>query len=122
MRLLYVDDDRINTFLFEETCRLSPGLEVRCAHTGQDGLDQAREFRPDVLVIDLHLPDTDGYALLAELRALDGLAERPAYLCSAEMPDVIAEPAAQAGFTGVWNKPVSLQDMLADLARLQRDN
>jgi CheY-like chemotaxis protein len=122
MRLLYVDDDRINTFLFEETCRLSPGLEARCAHTGQDGLAQALAFRPDVLVIDLHLPDTDGYALLAALRALDGMAECPAYLCTAEMPDVVAEPAATAGFTGIWNKPVSLQDMLADLARLQRAN
>ena len=72
MRLLYIDDDRINTFLFEETCRLAPGLEVRCAYTGQDGLEQAADFKPDVLVIDLHLPDTDGYALLAALRALAG--------------------------------------------------
>jgi two-component system, OmpR family, response regulator len=122
MRLLYIDDDRINTFLFEETCRLSPGLEVRCAHTGQDGLDQAREFRPDVLVIDLHLPDTDGYALLAALRALDGMADRAAYLCTAETPDVVTGPAVQAGFTGIWNKPVLLQDVLTDLARLQRAN
>ncbi len=122
MRLLYIDDDRINTFLFEETCRLAPGLEVRCAYTGQDGLEQAADFKPDVLVIDLHLPDTDGYALLAALRALEGMAACPAYLCTAEMPDVVTAPADQAGFTGIWNKPVSLQDMLADLARLQRDN
>lgn len=122
MRLLYIDDDRINTFLFEETCRLSPGLEVRCAFSGQEGLDLAREFNPDVLVIDLHLPDTNGYALLAALRALEGMADRPAFLCSAEMPDMIAKPAAQAGFTGIWNKPVSLDEVLAELARLQRDN
>ena len=66
MRLLYVDDDRINVLLFEETCRLSTGLEVRTAPTGHEALDIAREFQPDVLVIDLHLPDTDGYGLLAK--------------------------------------------------------
>lgn len=122
MRLLYIDDDRINTFLFEETCRLSPGLEVRCAHSGAEGIEQAGEFRPDVLVIDLHLPDTDGYALLAALRTLDGMADRPAYLCSAETADAIRDPAALAGFTGIWEKPVSLPQMLADLAHLQRDH
>lgn len=118
MRLLYVEDDRINTLLFEETCKLSPQLEVCSAESGQEALTLAVEFRPDVLVIDLHLPDTDGYALLGALRALPGIAGVPAFLCSAEMPDVVADAAARAGFTGVWPKPVQLADMLADLARL----
>ena len=119
MRLLYVEDDRINTLLFEETCKLSPALEVRSVDCGQDALTLAPEFRPDVLVIDLHLPDTDGYTLLGDLRALPGFAEAPAFLCSAEMPEVVADAAARAGFTGVWPKPVQLPDLLADLARLR---
>lgn len=120
LRLLYVDDDRINILLFEETCRLAPMLEVRCVESGQDALAAARDFEPDVLVIDLHLPDTDGYALLGALRALDGLSGKPAFLCSAESPDDVAVPAARAGFTGCWSKPVMIQDLLAALSRLQR--
>jgi two-component system, OmpR family, response regulator len=120
LRLLYVDDDRINILLFEETCRLAPSLEVRCVESGQDALAAAREFRPDVFVIDLRLPDTDGYALLSDLRTLEGMAGRPAFLCSAESPDDVAGAAARAGFTGCWSKPVMIEDMLADLSGLQR--
>ena len=119
MRLLYVEDDRINTLLFEETCKLSSQLEVRSAECGQDALTLAAAYQPDVLVIDLHLPDTDGYTLLGELRALPGLADAPAFLCSAEVPEVVADAAGRAGFTGVWPKPVQLADILDDLARLR---
>jgi CheY-like chemotaxis protein len=117
MRLLYVDDDRINTLLFQETCRLSPGLEVRTAPTGHDAIAVARDFQPDVLVIDLHLPDTDGYGLLAQLREVAGLATKPAFLCTADLLDAVAEPAARAGYCGCWNKPVQLPGMLAALAQ-----
>ncbi len=122
MRLLYVDDDRINTLLFEETCRLDPRLEVRCAGSGAEALDLVRGFTPQVLVIDLHLPDTDGYALLAALRSDAALADTPAFLCSAEHPRDVARPAAAAGYAGCWSKPVVLHEMLADLSRLQQES
>jgi two-component system, OmpR family, response regulator len=119
MRLLYVEDDRINTLLFEETCRLSGSLEVRSVECGADALALAKSFRPDVLVIDLHLPDIDGYQLLGHLRGVEGMAGTPAFLCSAEVLEIVAEPAARAGFTGCWPKPVQLGDILADLDRLR---
>jgi two-component system, OmpR family, response regulator len=118
MKLLYVEDDRINVLLFEETCKLDPRLEVRIATTGADALAAARAEPPDVLVIDLHLPDTDGCALLAALRGIDGLAATPAFLCSAERPRDTAAMATRAGFTGCWSKPVLLAEILSDLSRL----
>jgi CheY-like chemotaxis protein len=116
MRLLYIDDDRINTLLFVETCKRASQLELRTAACGQEALAVALEWPVDVLVIDLHLPDTDGYALLAMLRAVPGLARVPAFLCSAEDADVVREPARRAGFNGCWTKPVQLAPVLKDLA------
>jgi len=118
MRVLYVDDDRINTLLFEETCRFAGGLEVASAGTGAEALELARDFRPDVLVVDLHLPDTTGYALLPTLRSAAGRADLPAFLCSADEPAQLADEARAAGFQGCWPKPVDLTAMLVDLARL----
>jgi two-component system OmpR family response regulator len=118
MRLLYVDDDRINTLLFEQACRFARNLEVASAGSGEEALALAREFRPDVLVIDLHLPDTSGYALLPALRGAAGRDDVPAFLCSAEDPRDVAGPARAAGFQGCWSKPVDLQAMLAELATL----
>lgn len=116
MRLLYVDDDRINTLLFVEACKLAGSLEVNSAATGEEALALAPQWQPDVLVIDLHLPDTDGYALLAALRKEAALACTPAFLCSAEDESAVREPAQRAGFDGCWSKPVDLARVLADLA------
>jgi CheY-like chemotaxis protein len=118
MRVLYVDDDRINALLFRETCRIAPDLAVETAGSGAEAMRAAAEFAPQVLVIDLHLPDTDGLALLPALRALPGLAAVPAYLCTADEVDRLAGPAQAAGFQGCWAKPVDLRAMLDEFARL----
>ena len=120
MRLLYVDDDRINVLLFEEVCRMAGGVEVASAGSGAEALLVAREVRPELLVIDLHLPDTTGFELLRSLRAEPGLAEAPAFLCSADEPGPLQTGAREAGFAGCWSKPVDVQALLAELARLRR--
>lgn len=118
MRLLYIDDDRINTLLFEETCRFAGGLEVLSAGSGAEALELLAGFAPDVLVVDLHLPDTTGYLLLPALRGTMGRADTPAFLCTADEPTSVAEGAREAGFNGCWTKPVDLGAILADLRRL----
>jgi len=119
MRLLYVDDDRINTLLFEETCRVAGGIDLACAYSGAEALDLAGSFQPELLVLDLHLPDTTGYELLPALRrVLSGLA--PAILCSADEPDSLRQQALAAGFQDCWAKPVDLATVLVELARLGR--
>ena len=68
MRVLYVDDDRVNSLLFEETCRLAEGIEVQTADCGAEALAVVADWTPELLVIDLNLPDTNGLALLSALR------------------------------------------------------
>ena len=119
MRLLYVDDDRINTLLFEETCRVAGGIDLACANSGAEALELASSFQPELLVLDLHLPDTTGYELLPALRrVLTCLA--PAILCSADEPDSVRQQALAAGFQDCWTKPVELATVLVELARLGR--
>ena len=57
VRVLYVDDDRINSLLFVETCRVAGGAEVETAATAGEALELVQTWAPDLLVIDLHLPD-----------------------------------------------------------------
>lgn len=117
MRLLYVDDDRINTLLFVEACRFAGGVETETAASGAEALDVVRRWQPDLLVIDLHLPDTTGYLLLPALRAALQAPALPAYLCTADEPSLVAEPARRAGYDGCWSKPVDLHTVLAELSR-----
>jgi CheY-like chemotaxis protein len=117
MKVLYVDDDRVNTLLFVETCRFAPGVEVETALTGAEALERVQTWAPDMLVIDLHLPDTNGYELLPALRRQLDAPALPAFLCTAEEADLVAEPARRAGFEGCWIKPVDLATVLAELSR-----
>lgn len=116
MKVLYIDDDRINSLLFVETCRFASGVDVETAATGAEALELAPRWRPDLLVIDLHLPDTTGYDLLPALRMALHAPTMPAFLCTADEAPLVEQPAREAGFTGCWTKPVELQKVLNELA------
>jgi CheY-like chemotaxis protein len=118
MHLLYVDDDRINLMLFEAACAALDGVRVSTAANGAEALELARAQAPQLLVIDLHLPDTDGPALLQALRRDAGLAGVPAFLCSADDGPTVRQVAAQAGFDGCWAKPLDSQGLRRELAAL----
>ena len=119
LRLLYVEDNRINAMLFEEALKLRGGNELRIAEDGPAALALARAWPADVLVLDAHLPSGSGLALLTELRRLPDLADVPAYLCSAEDATEGEQRARNAGFAGYWAKPIDIQRVLADLDALR---
>ena len=117
MRVLYVDDDRINALLFEETVRFAPGVEIETAATGAEALELAQRWQPELLVVDLHLPDANGLQLLPGLRRAAGRADLPAYLCTADDAPERVREAKAAGFVGVWPKPVDLATVIDELKR-----
>jgi two-component system, OmpR family, response regulator len=120
MKLLCVDDDRVNALLFEQVCLQVGGIELQCVESGAQAETLAATWLPDLLVIDLHLPDTDGWALLPRLRAAAGRSALPAVLCTAESLGDVAPRAAAVGFDQTWSKPVVPDELRAAIARLAR--
>jgi CheY-like chemotaxis protein len=115
LRILYVEDNRINAILFEEAIRLRKGIELRLAEDGIEAIDHVRGWTPDVLVLDANLPGMNGFELLGALRCKPGLSEVPAFMCSADgMPEDM-ERAAATGFNGYWSKPINIAKILRDL-------
>jgi CheY-like chemotaxis protein len=121
MRMLYVEDNRINALLFEEIVQLRGDIELRVAEDGREALGIATEWPPDVLVLDAHLPDVNGYDLLVSLRTLPGLSCVPAFMCSADSQPGDLQRADRAGFCGYWPKPIAVACVLADLDALSED-
>jgi CheY-like chemotaxis protein len=118
LRMLYVEDNRLNAILFEEAVRMRGGIELQVAEDGAEALALARQWPPEVLVLDAHLPDMSGYELLLRLRELPALAGVPAFMCSADAMDEDIRRARDAGFIGYWTKPVDLSRVMSDLGRL----
>jgi PAS domain S-box-containing protein len=115
LRVLYVEDNRVNALLFTEALRGHPGIELRVAEDGDEAIETARSWRPDVLVLDAHLPGPSGFEVLTMLRQLTGLADVPAFMCSADaLPEDLARARA-AGFRGYWTKPLDLPQIRREL-------
>ena len=118
LRVLYVEDNRINAMLFEEALRPFPQINLELAEDGQMALEMAQDQAPDVLVLDAHLPGMSGFDVLRALRALPELAAAPAFMCSADaMPEDVARAKA-AGFDGYWTKPIDIVAVTTELCRL----
>jgi CheY-like chemotaxis protein len=67
VRVLIADDDRDGALTLSTLLELE-GYEVRTVHGGQDALDMAREFRPDVVLLDIGMPKVTGYEAARRLR------------------------------------------------------
>jgi CheY-like chemotaxis protein len=68
LRILIVDDNRDSADSLGMLLRIM-GNDIRTAYDGQQGLDAAREFRPDVALLDIGLPKVDGYEACRRMRA-----------------------------------------------------
>ena len=119
LRMMYVEDNRINAILFEEALRIRHGtVDLRIAEDGEEALEIARDWQPEVLVLDAHLPGMTGFEVLHQLRQLPGLARAPAYMCSADAMPEDVQRAYEAGFIGYWTKPIDIAAVVADIDQL----
>ena len=109
--VLVIDNDedvtRILSYIFE-----TQGHQVICAHTGNEALELARRHRPDLITLDLNLPDVDGFEVLKQLRAAEESRHIPV-ICISVRPDVRLALALGADFC--MEKPLDI-DRLRELS------
>ena len=121
LRLLYVEDNRINALLFEEAMRMVGGCDLRVAEDGAAALEAVAGWTPQLVVLDAHLPDMSGFEVLQRLRERPELAAVPAFMCSADAMPEDLERARVAGFRGYWTKPIALDAVVRDLEAVRRE-
>lgn len=121
-QVLYVEDDRIHLILMEEVFRLLPGWELRCAETGADALAALAERCPDLVLVDMNLPDMTGLQLRERVCADAGLSaslqEARWVALSADDPSDLVRAARAAGFDDYWLKPIEVPKLQAAMQRL----
>jgi CheY-like chemotaxis protein len=116
-RILAVEDTPHNLELL--TYLLSAhGHEVDPATTGAAALTCARERRPDLVLLDVHLPDADGFQVLASLRERAGLVGVPIVAVTAYAMLGDRENAVAGGFDDYLTKPIDPHTFAATVERL----
>jgi signal transduction histidine kinase/CheY-like chemotaxis protein len=114
-QLLYIEDNAVNVLLVEELVRNLSGLQITSEATGAAGVARAIALQPDLVLVDMQLPDFDGFEVLRRLRAATETATTPCIALSANaMPEDI-ERALQAGFADYWTKPIDFRAFLGAL-------
>lgn len=115
LRVLVVDDNRDGAdalgLLLEEL-----GNQVHVTFGGTPALSVATEFRPDVMLIDLVMPDMDGCGLAERFRQVPAFAQTRIVAITGQKDDERKLSALKAGCDAVLFKPVSLKDVKAVLA------
>ncbi|MEJ6005204.1 response regulator [Paucibacter sp. AS339] len=114
-RLLYIEDNAVNMLVVEELVASRPQLSLACAEDGRRGLQCARDMQPELILLDMHLPDFDGYEVLRRLRADPSTAHIPCIALSANAMDDDMRRAIAAGFLAYWTKPIDFKAFLAGL-------
>jgi DNA-binding response OmpR family regulator len=107
-RILVVEDDDTLRDILAEALR-EDGYTVELAADGQIALELARDWRPDLLIVDLMMPNMDGEALVTTLRVLRGTTPLPIIVVSASRR--AEEVGARMGAHAALRKPFDLYEL-----------
>jgi PAS domain S-box-containing protein len=111
--VLYVEDHVANLRLLEHLLAQRPQVKLLTAMQGRFGLQLAREYQPDLILLDLQLPDVTGQEVLQALHADPHTRDIPVVVVSADVLSAGAENLLFAGASGYLTKPVDVNRLLA---------
>jgi CheY-like chemotaxis protein len=111
-RVLCVEDSEPNFRLLENVLRDRPGTDLVWADTGEKGLEMARAHTPQLVLLDLDLPDIHGSKVLAGLQAQPETAHTPVIVISADATPSQIERMLSAGARNYLTKPFDIRRFL----------
>lgn len=111
--VLYIEDNLSNLRLVERAMARHRGVKLIPAMQGRLGLELARQHRPDLVLLDLHLPDIPGEQVLRELHGDPQLRRTPVIVLSADATPGHVERLIAAGARAYLTKPLDVRQLLA---------
>jgi PAS domain S-box-containing protein len=111
--ILYIEDNLSNLNLMEHILDRRQGLRLLAAMQGSLGLELAREHHPDLILLDLHLPDMAGSDVLRELKTNLSTRDIPVVVVSADATSGQKARLLDAGARAYLTKPLDLKEFLA---------
>jgi signal transduction histidine kinase/CheY-like chemotaxis protein len=108
--LLYIEDNLSNLTLIEQVLEGEPDIKLLTAMQGQLGLDLARKHHPDLILLDLHLPDLPGQKVLDQLQCDESTRKIPVVVLSADATPGQIERLKQAGAREYLTKPLDVTE------------
>jgi len=116
MQILVVEDNERNMRLFRDVLEAA-GHRTLAATTGERAVQLAGEHAPDLVLMDIQLPDIDGLEALGRIRADERTRAMPVLALTAQAMEGDRERFLAAGFDGYLSKPVNIADLVETVNR-----
>ncbi len=115
-KVLYIEDSAINTYIVKKIIS-DLGYQMITAYDGAEGITQAEKITPDLILIDLVLPDIHGVDVAKHLRSLDTFKTTPIIALTATESPAMKEECLAAGFNDYLEKPVSKTRLITTIEK-----
>jgi signal transduction histidine kinase len=116
-KILCIEDNLSSLALIETLMQRRPGIQLLSSMQGQLGLDLARQHAPQLILLDVTLPDLTGLEVLRRLRQSAATASTPVLMITADASDLTHRALHEAGATAILTKPIHIQAFLGHLER-----
>lgn len=116
--VLYVEDNIYNRDLLFAILARTPSVKLLMAENSAQGVDMALQNKPDLILMDIGLPDMDGFATLNRLKEHEETRNIPVVALSGNAMPVDIEKALQSGFVEYITKPISVANLYQVLGRV----
>lgn len=116
-KVLIVDDNALNRKLLEGMLQIVQ-VDMVAAEDGTEGLRLAKEHRPDLILMDVQLPDMDGFEVITEIQKDPELAHIPFFYLTGNVTDERSKQAEASGCLGIIQKPIAVAEFIETLKRV----
>ena len=113
-KVLIVDDQMDNLLVAEAALKFH-GVKTHRAVNGLDGLNVLKDFQPTLILLDLSMPDMDGWEMLEEIKTRPEMQDIPIIALTAHVMLGDKERVLEAGFTGYISKPFSVSTLVSQI-------
>jgi len=114
--ILYVEDNFDNRVLIRRVLE-AEGYEMAEASNAEDALRKIQSVRPNLILMDINMPGSDGYALTARIKATPGFASVPIVAVTANVMRGDREKSLEAGCDGYIQKPIDIDILSQQIER-----
>ncbi|MEX0794025.1 MAG: HD domain-containing phosphohydrolase [Pirellulaceae bacterium] len=112
-RILIVDDEALNIAVVQSYLEMEGYVHIRSTENAGDAMAIVQQYRPDLVLLDIHMPNVNGMEILRAIRADENLATIPVVILTATSTSETKLEALQAGATDLLSKPVHQGELLA---------
>lgn len=120
LNVLIVDDEKLNRRLLQLYFKKEKDVEIEVAFNGQEALDRFKDLRPDIVLLDLHMPVMDGHEALKQMREYEkrmGLKRSIIFMISANTLPESSKMLKESGADTYLLKPISSKDLKRELSK-----